>query len=195
MADEVSAEDEIDCRGFHGQYIAELQIPGLCACGDAHGTQVSQTVVQASLVLPPHKPSEGLQEPNVPNPYLGSRDVSYALSHDCHTDFTDGKFPSPEGWNPYVVEHQDVMPEAIQWNALKLGVKDLESMFLYYFQNEEDEYILKVETAEVAVGHEMVCKGLAEPVQFDDVSRNCDSYLSGYYADVGGSKWWSDTQM
>ena len=71
-----------------------------------------------------------------------------------------------------------------QWNAWKLGAKDLESMFLNYFQNKEDEFISKVEMTEVAVGYEMACKGLSEPVSFDDVSCGFDSYFSRYYADV-----------
>ena len=195
MVYEVSTEDGFDCSAFWGEYIVELQVPGLCACGDAHGTQVSQTVVEASLVLPPHKSSEGLREPNVPNPYLGERDASYALGHDCHADITDGMFPPTEGWNPYEGEHQDIAPEAVQWDAWKLGAKDLESMFFGYFRSEEDELTLKVETAEIAMGYEMACKGLSEPVLFDDVSCDCESYFSRYYADVRGSEWWSDTQL
>ena len=191
MAYDVSFDDsygyEIDC---FGKYAAEVQVPGLC--DRANETQVVQRVGEASIELPPLKSSTGLSEPRVPNPYLGQRDASYALSYDYHAAQAQGMFPDFDGWNPHTDIPKDVVPHAKHFEAWRLGQNDLESMFIDYFRNEDDEYADQLDTALLAGQHEIACEGFTDD---SGPLNEHDSYLSQIYREVRESEGWADVAV
>lgn len=78
---------------IRGRYAEKIQVPGL---SDQHDRQVEQNLGTVRHGLPPFKSSSGLQStpPNVPNPYLVSRDASYDYGNNYHSAPPDDKYPN-----------------------------------------------------------------------------------------------------
>ena len=164
----VGMKDNFEYDGNEmSSYAAELPVIG-------SSDQVDRRVVQiggdASLALPPLKSSTGLRvpKPEVPNPYLSQRDASNAHdNHDCHADITDGWFPKPpEDWDPKGIP-SDVVPPVAGDAAWRLSENDLQSMFVDYFRNEEEEFMMKMDMGVLAAQYDIAAEGQAE-IQMDD---------------------------
>ena len=165
---EVDLEDNFEYNGsVMSSYAAELPV---CGSSDQNDRRVVQSGDDASLTLPPLKSSTGLRvtKPEVPNPYLSQRDASNAHdNHNCHADITDGWFPKPlEDWEPKGVP-SDVVPAVAYDAAWKLSENDLQSMFVDYFRNEEEEFMMKMDMGVLAAQYDIAAEGQAE-VQWDD---------------------------
>ena len=160
-------EVDMDCQDYRyrteqSAYAAELQVHD--GSPDHRDRRVVQIEGYASMPLPPFKSSTGLRvKPDLPNPYLSQRDASNAHGqHDCHADITDGMYPSPcEEWEPNGVPH-DIVPPIEGSEAWRLSECDLQSMFVDYFRDEDEEYVSKMEIGLLAAQYDIAAEGQAE---------------------------------
>ncbi len=186
---------------IRGRYAEKIQVPGL---SDQYDRQVEQNLDTVRHGLPPFKSSSGLQStpPNVPNPYLVSRDASYDYGNNYHSAPPDDKYPNKNEWAPSDAIPYDAYaaPEVHPW---ELGERDLESMFNDYFHSDEDEYKMKMNRAINATQNGVACDeipyecsefGTIIPTQ-EEGMMNQDTYFSQFYAQVRGSEQWTEHEL
>ena len=175
-----------------GRYVRNVELPGrgLSSQNDRHVVQCGE-LVRSHDLLPPKASTFGFNAtsmPNCKNPYISQRDVSvqsYAYDDDYHTS-NDGRYPTAE--TLHVTKESSVpcdsfAPDQMLNEPWVLGEHDIESMFIDYLFNEEDQYVNQMESAQAFSSSltDGFYDGAMEPVS-SGKSTQCETTTRDMYA-------------